>query len=66
MAHGTSAPYTGELPTLGYCWLSGLVPAPEKFHCKPLIHCPEETVECFDETFSKEGVQDSVQGDSIL
>lgn len=58
MVHGTSAPYTGLL--------SGLVPAPEIFHCKPLIHCPEETMECFGETFSKEGVQDSVHGDSIL
>lgn len=55
-----------QLPTLCYWWLSGLVPAPEMFQCKPLIYSPEETMECLDETFSKERVQDSARGDSIL
>lgn len=59
MVHGTSAPYAGLLLALR------TVPAPDMFHCKPLIQCPEEIMECLDETFSKEGMQDSAHGDSI-
>lgn len=59
MVHGTAAPYTGLLLALR------TVPAPDVFHCKPLVPSPEETMECLDETFSKEGTQDSAHGDSI-
>lgn len=52
MVHGTSAPYAGLLLALR------TVPAPDMFHCKPLIQCPEEIMECLDETFSKEGMQE--------